>query len=95
MDKDEKKRGHKGVPYNARLYFTVLSMRGQMFQRVQSNGSIIAVCEDGIEIVIDFPVQPGHVLQWDDRHRPGTLHTGIVKWSLEEEGHYRGGLKFL
>ncbi len=96
MDKDKKKRGYKGIPSDARIYFTVLSMREQKFQRVRSVGTIVDVCEGGIEIVVDFPVQPGHVLQWDDRHKAGTLHTAIVKWSMQEEtGRYRGGLKFL
>jgi len=95
MNKDKGTHGHEGVPYNVPLFFTVLSMQGHKFQRVHSVGTITDACEGGIEIMIDFPVQPGHVLQWDDRHKPGTLHTAIVKWSLEEEGLYRGGLKFL
>jgi hypothetical protein len=95
MDKDKGMHRPEGIPYNVPLFFTVLSMRGHSFQRVHSIGTITDACKSGIEIIIDFPVQPGHVLQWDDIHKPGTLHTAIVKWSVEEEGLYRGGLKFL
>ncbi len=95
MDKDEETHGQEGVPYHVPLFFTVLSMQGQRFQRVYSVGTIIDTCESGIEIMIDYPIQPGNVLQWDDIHKPGTLHTAIVKWSMKEEELYRGGLKFL
>lgn len=97
MDKDEGMyHVPGGVPYNVPLFFTVLSMKGRTFHRVHSVGTITDACEDGIEIMIESPVQPGNVLQWDDRHKPGTLHTAIVRWTLEDEGgFYRSGLKFL
>ncbi len=95
MDKDKEAHKVAGVPYHVPLFFTVLSMRGKEFHRVQSVGKIVSAHEEGIEIMIEFPLQPGNVLQWDDRHKPGTLHTAMVKWSLEEGGLYRGGLKFL
>ncbi len=95
MDKDEEMHGQEGIHSHVPLFFTVLSMQGHKFQRVYSVGTIIDACESGLEIMIDYPIQPGNVLQWDDIHKPGTLHTAIVKWSMKEEELYRSGLKFL
>jgi len=96
MSKDKNKKHRlEEIPYHVPLYFTVLSMEGRSFRRVKSVGRIIDACKDGIELVIEFPVQPGHVLQWDDIHMLGTLHTAMVKWSMKEDDLYRCGLKFL
>ncbi len=83
------------VPYQSPFNFTVLSMDGSEFQRIQSTGTIMDVFKDGMEIMTEYPVQPGQVLQWDDRHKPNWLHIALVKWSQKEDDRYRAGLTFL
>ena len=95
MDKDKERRKREKVSCCVPLPFTILSMRGSEFQRTQSIGTIVDTCESGVEILIDFPLMPGHVLQWDDIHRPGRLHIAVVRWSLEQDGAYRSGLMFI
>ena len=95
MDEDNERRKQNRVSCHVPLPFTILSMNGREFQRTQSIGTIVDVCEEGVEVLVDFPLLPGHVLHWDDIHRPGRLHIAVVKWSMEHGDMYRGGLMFI
>jgi hypothetical protein len=77
------------------FHFILLSMQGAEFRRIESTGTIIDVCQTGVEIMTELPLHPGHILQWEDKHKPGSLHIAIVKWSVEQEGVYRGGLEII
>ena len=94
MERHEKKRRNRRVPCQSPFTFTVLCMHGSEFRRIQSAGTIRAVGKDGIEIMTEFPVQPGQVLQWDDRHTPNRLHMALVKWSQKQGDQYKAGLMF-
>ncbi|GAB4490925.1 MAG: hypothetical protein OHK006_24340 [Thermodesulfovibrionales bacterium] len=77
------------------LDFTVLPLQEEQRQSVRSAGRIIDCSQAGIGLVTDFPLQPGHVLQWEDRHRNGGLHLALVKWALQQEDRTRAGLQFI
>ncbi|MGE5300725.1 MAG: hypothetical protein ACM3MB_07140 [Acidobacteriota bacterium] len=49
----------------------------------------------GIGILADFPLRPGDVLEWDDRHQKGKLNIALVKWSREQDARYSAGLMFI
>jgi hypothetical protein len=95
MDTFEHKRKDERVPFHTLLHFTVLSAETSEFQRVKSSGEIIDASESGVGIVTGFPLQPGHVLEWDDKHQKGRLHIALVKWSREQGDRYRAGLMFI
>ncbi len=95
MKNHNEKRRHQRVPYQSLINFTVLSMHESEFRRIQFDGTIMDVSEDGIGIVTDFSLQPGQVVQWDDRHKRNRLHIGIVKWSQKQGDLYRAGVMFL
>ncbi len=96
MDSFEEKRRHKRVPYHSPLQFIVLSSEATEFQRVHSSGEIIDRSISGIGIITGFPLLPGHVVEWEDKHHKGKLHIAMVKWSVEHEvDRYRAGLMFI
>jgi len=95
MDTIENKRREERVPYHSSLQFTVLSMETSEFQRVASNGEIIDASVSGVGIITGFPLKPGHVVEWNDKHQRGKLHIALVKWSREEGEQYRAGLMFI
>jgi len=95
MDRAEEKRRHKRVPYHSPIQFIVLSSETPEYQRIRSGGEIVDASSAGIGILTDFPLRPGHVLEWDDRHQKGKLHIALVKWSREHDARYRAGLMFI
>ncbi len=95
MDPSKDRRSEERVPYSSPLRFTVLSMDSAEFQRVSSNGEIIDASASGVGIITGFPLKPGHVLEWNDKHKKGKLHIALVKWSCEEGEHDRAGLLFI
>ena len=79
MEHQKEKGEHQRVPYPSSPFnFTVLSMQESEFQRIQSTGTIRDVSKDGIEIITEFALQPGQVLQWYDRHGHNRLHIALV-----------------
>ncbi len=94
MEHQKEKRKHQRVPYQAPCNFTVLSMQGSKFLRTQACGTIRDVSKEGIGIITEFPLQPGQVLQWDDRHKRNRLHIALIKWSQRQGDLYGSGSQF-
>jgi len=95
MENNKDKHTEEKVHYPCPFCFTVLSMQGSEFRRIHSAGTIIDASKTGVEVMTEFPLQPGQVLQWDDRHKQNRLHIALVKWSREQDDHYRAGLLFI
>jgi hypothetical protein len=89
------KRIHKRVPYSDSMNFTVLSAQTANFSRIDSEGKIVDASQGGIGILTDFPLEPGHILEWRDRHQRGKLHIAIVKWTRPLDNFFRAGLMFI
>ena len=85
-------RSHERVPDNTDIDFLVLSTQTDTFQRIKSSGTIIDTSRVGVGILTPFPLEPGHVLEWDDRHEKGKLHLAMVKWCRRQNNSYRAGL---
>ena len=95
MEMHTEKRSFARVPYEAPLNFIILLTQGSDFQKIQSTGNIIDASEAGIGIMTEFPLEPGYVLEWDDKHQKGKLHIALVKWSQQQSNLYRAGLFFV
>lgn len=95
MDASKDRRRHEREPYSADIEFIVLFMDEDDFKRVRSRGKIMDISQSGLSISTDFPLEPGHVLQWDDVHSKGKLHMALVKWSDNRDNFFRAGLIFV
>lgn len=95
MERYPEKRRFKRTSCDDPLDFTVLHMEISEFKRIRSKGKMIDASEGGIGLVTAFPLQPGHVLEWHDKHDKGRLHIGLVKWSLEQNSQFRAGLAII
>ena len=94
-DKYHKARKYLREPYDSRLEFIVLLTQSSEFMRISAEGKIVDKSPAGIGLITDFPLEAGHVLEWDDRHSQGNLHIAIVKWAQPVENCYRAGVVFI
>jgi hypothetical protein len=95
MEVQTEKRSFARAPYKDRLDFIVLLTKGANLQKIPSDGSIIDVSESGLGITTEFPLEPGYVLEWDDKHQKGKLHIALVKWVKQQGNLFRAGLLFI
>jgi len=91
----KEKRMHERAPFSASFQFTILFMQSSELNRIDSNGEIIDASLSGIGIRTVFPLEEGHIIEWDDEHQKGNLHIAMVKWSQKLDSHYRAGLKLI
>ena len=89
------KRKHNREPYNDTIEFIVLLTKASELKRISSTGKIIDVSLSGIGVETNFPLEAGHVIEWDDKHQKGKLHLALVKWSRKLENLYRAGLMYI
>ncbi|MEK6581927.1 MAG: PilZ domain-containing protein [Nitrospirota bacterium] len=91
MQDFEKKRKFERVPYDDTIKFSVLFTEAEDLKKIDVEGKIINTSQAGIGIVTNFPLEPGHVLQWVDKHQKDKLHMASVRWSQELEDYFRAG----
>lgn len=95
MQEYGEKRKHKREPYSDSIEFIVLSSHEAELIRADSSGTIVDISEGGIGLTTSFPLEVGHVVEWDDKHQTGKLHIALVKWSQRLDNKYRAGLMFV
>ena len=88
-------RKHAREACDISFEFTILFTQSSEFKRVTATGKTIDKSPAGIGLITDFPLEPGHVLEWDDQHNKGNLHIAMVKWSRQSDNYYRAGLIFI
>ena len=88
-------RKHAREACSISLEFTILFTQSSEFKRVSAKGKTIDKSPAGIGLITDFPLEPGHVLEWDDLHNKGNLHIAMVKWARKCDSYYRAGLVFI
>ncbi len=86
---------HEREPHNDAIKFTVLFMRASDFMREHTSGEILDASNSGLGLVTTFPLEAGHVLEWDDRLQEGNLHIAMVRWAEKLNEHYRAGVMFI
>jgi len=91
----QEKRKHLRENYTVAIDFTVLLTQSSEYKRITSSGQTIDKSAGGLGIITDFPLEAGHVLQWDDQHKRGNLHMAVVKWAQPAGNSYRAGLFFI
>jgi hypothetical protein len=91
----KERRRHKREPHSAEIKFVVLHVQASELNRIHSAGNIVDVSQYGIGLTTEFPLEAGHVLEWDDEHQKGKLHIALVKWSQKLDSLYRAGLEFI
>ncbi len=91
MDGLTEKRSRERAVCDEPVEFTVLETEVAQFRRIAAEGRLINASDAGIGIMTAFPLSPGHVLEWTDRHQKGKLHIAMVKWSRSHDGQYRAG----
>ncbi len=89
------KRMHQREPYNETISFTVLFMADADFRRQATSGEVLDASKAGLGLLTSFPLEAGHVLQWDDRHKEGRLHIAMVRWAQKQNEQYRAGVMFI
>jgi hypothetical protein len=89
------KRKHIRKSLNSRIDFIILSYNSSELNRIKSFGTIVDISEGGIGLFTRYPLEPGHVIEWDDETEKGNLHIALVKWSQNTEGDIRVGLAFI
>jgi len=92
---NKSRRAHEREPYDSTIQFVVLYMETTDFKRVKSAGKIVDRSETGIGLLTEFPLEAGHVLEWDDMHKEDKLHIAMVKWAEKQDALYRAGLMFI
>lgn len=65
------------------------------FMRTHTEGEGLNASKAGMGLVTTFPLEPGHVLEWDDKHQDGKLHIAMVRWAEKLNDHYRAGVMFI
>jgi len=89
----EEKRGleRRTVMQSIRYSVTVLDFRD--LRKLSLTGNIVDISDVGMGIETDFPLEPGHVLTFNDNI--GRL-AGIVEWSSRAQNNgYRVGIRFV
>lgn len=86
------KREIERRPFVKILDYTVSVVEFRDLTRQRLKADIIDISEDGLGLLTDYPLEPGHVLTFNS----GIGHrTGVVKWCFKTpEKDYRVGLSF-
>lgn len=81
----------RAVLQNIRYSVTVLDFRD--LRRLSLKGNIVDISDVGMGIKTDFPLEPGHVLTFNDNIG---RRAGIVEWSSRvQDNGYRVGIRFV
>ena len=89
----EKKRQFERRSFTQNIQYSVTVLDFKDLKRLSLRGEIIDISDAGMGIETDYPLEPGHVLTFDN----GIGHkTGIVQWStMVNNNGYRVGVKFV
>ncbi len=91
MEVFSSKRQFERVSHDESLELKVLFTESNELQSVNITVRIINVSPAGIGLMTDYPLEPGQVLKWADKHKAGGLHMAAVRWTQEFEGCYSAG----
>ena len=89
----EEKRQFKRRSFTQNIQYSVTVLDFKDLKRLSLRGDIIDISDAGMGIKTGYPLEPGHVLTFDN----GIGHkAGIVKWSaMVNNNGYRVGVKFV
>ncbi|MBI5674260.1 MAG: PilZ domain-containing protein [Nitrospirae bacterium] len=85
------KRAAERMPFNDKIDFLLPVSDFREIKKLSLSCSATDISSTGMGIVLDYPLEPGHVLQFNSF----TPSFGIVRWSRKVEGSYRAGVQFV
>lgn len=89
------KRKYDRTTENRSIDLTVLYTIQDELHKESSVAKIIDSSPGGLGLITGFPLEPGHVLQWNDVHDKGMLHLAMVVWTKKNNDMFRAGAVFV
>ncbi|MEW6713812.1 MAG: PilZ domain-containing protein [Nitrospirota bacterium] len=85
------KRTSERIPFNEKIDFLVPVSDFREIKALSLSCNTIDISSTGMGIVMDYPLEPGHVLKFNRFTHP----FGIVRWNREINGNRRAGVQFV
>jgi hypothetical protein len=85
------KRASERTPFNENIDFLVPVSDFREIKALSLSCNAIDISSTGMGIVMDYPLEPGHVLKFNRFTHP----FAIVRWSREINEDYRAGVQFV
>lgn len=80
-------------PFVRSVQYSVTVLDFRDIKKVNLEGEVVDISEVGVGIKTDYPLEPGHVLTFNESVG---YQTGIVEWSSRvQDNGYRVGVKFV
>lgn len=89
------RRKHKRRLHNAAIEFSLNSMELRQLKKITAGGRTLDISNGGISLLTEYPIEPGHVLIFNNGKNPVPPGVGIVKWVATEGANTRGGVEFI
>ncbi len=89
------RRMHKRKPHNAAIKFSLNAIELHQLKKINAGGTTLDISNSGISLLTDYPIEPGHVLIFNNGTNPVPPGVGIVKWVRSEGVNIRGGVEFI
>jgi len=89
------KRKYKREPHNAVIEFSLNDIELHQLKKITAGGTTLDISNGGISLRTDYPIEPGHVLIFNNGKNPVPPGVGIVKWVISEGANIRGGVEFV
>jgi len=84
-------RAAERIPFNEKIDFLLPVSDFREIKALSLTCNAIDISSTGMGIVVDYPLEPGHVLKFNSFTPP----FGIVRWSRKLNGNYRAGVQFV
>ncbi|GEM_PF-1527313 len=88
----EEKRRVSRQATRLNIRFAVTEVGGRDATRVEADGSIVDISEQGFCMITTYPLQKGHAITIRDRGDEKMPAYGLVRWTEKEGSTYRAGL---
>lgn len=87
------KRRFKRKRVGTTITYSIISDSGTI-EESGLKASVVDICEDGVGILTDYPLEPGRILWFNDEV---VRNVGIVRWRIDFilQNRYRMGVQFI
>ncbi len=77
-------------PYSKTIDFSVSAIESRKLRWLDLKGKAIDICDTGIGIETDYPMEPGHIMWFNGGMED---KAGFVRWCMKLDNTYRVGIK--
>ncbi len=92
-------REHERLPYTEPVMYSVTVLDMRELKQINGTAVPVDISSKGIGILVDYPLEQGHVLTLKDMVKTGNFtsnkRAAIVKWTRRLDNKYRVGLMFV